>query len=181
MEKDKKTKENKVEMTDPSIQDAGTIYELSYILLPTLSADDVASSAESISTLVRSLGGNMISHENPSLIDLAYPMTKVVQTVRHKAVTGFFGWVKFDLDVEQIEKIKKACDENPVILRHLIVKTVRENTFIAGKIMSKKMEGGTDEEKRLDDESEIAGSAVPVSDPVNMTEIGKEIDELVIA
>jgi ribosomal protein S6 len=70
-----------------------TVYEVSYILLPTLSEEQVPDKVSSIKDAVTSLGGEVISSEDPVLIDLAYEMVKVVQTSRYKADRGYFGWV----------------------------------------------------------------------------------------
>ncbi len=168
MEKDAKMQENKGE-----IKDTGTIYELSYILLPTLTQEEVSAETGALTSLVTSLGGEIIVEENPTRIDLAYQMTKVVQTLRHKVDSGFFGWMKFEITSSEIEKIKKSCDASPVIVRYLILKTVRENTFIGGKIASKKdILNDQKVEDVIEDGSPETSSAV---------EIDKSIDDLVIA
>ena len=70
------------------------VYEVSYLLLPSEAKEQVPSKAESLKQTLTRLGGVVISLEMPILIDLAYPMTKVVQTIRHKVNTGYFGWIK---------------------------------------------------------------------------------------
>lgn len=163
-----KTQENLSET-----KEAGTIYELSYLLLPALNPIDAEAEAGKITSFVQSLGAEVVSSEAPSLIDLAYGMVKVVQTVRHKAHTGYFGWIKFALDKEEIEKVKKMCEASPIVLRYLIIKTVRENTFIAGKITFKKE---SLERDAVEVEEDVVEAPVASSE-----EIDKSIDDLVIA
>ena len=77
--------------------DLATIYEVSYLLLPSLALEQVPARVETLTKMVESAGGELISSENPILVDLAYGMTKVVQTTRHKCSQGYFGWMKFTI------------------------------------------------------------------------------------
>jgi ribosomal protein S6 len=100
-------------------------------------------------------------------------MLKVIQTVRHKCSQGYFGWVKFELPKDEIKEIKKFLDGNDDVLRYLIIKTVRENTLLNGKMIFKK-----EEIMKKDvevSEEEVAG------EPATPEEIDKSIDELVIS
>ena len=150
-----------------------TIYEVGYTLLPSLAVEQVPARVESLKEVIQKAGGDVISLENPILIDLAYPMTKVIQTTRHKCVTGYFGWIKFALTAEGILSVKKTLDADDTILRYLITKTVRENTLLNGKMLFK----SGDEEKKTEFSNVEPELALPESSP---EEIDKSIDELVI-
>lgn len=156
--------------------DMGTVYEVSYLLLPSLAEEQVPAKATALQDVLTSAGGAIISDENPILIDLAYSMTKVVGTTRHKVNSGYFGWVKFEMPktegVAGIEAVKKSLDANPEITRYLIIKTVRENTLLEGKMKLRK------EEKRRDEELENVSPELVKADS---EEIDKSIDDLVIA
>jgi ribosomal protein S6 len=156
--------------------DVGTVYEVSYLLLPSLANEQVPAKATALKDMLTSAGGAIISDENPVLIDLAYQMTKVVGTTRHKVDSGYFGWAKFEMVKDEnskgIEVVKKALDANPEIVRYLIIKTVRENTLLEGKMKLRK-----EEKMRKDEELENVGGEL-VKNP---EEIDKSIDELVIA
>jgi ribosomal protein S6 len=156
-------------------EDATTIYEVSYILLPSLAMEQVPAKAAAVKDMLTSAGGAVISDENPVLIDLAYPMTKVVQTVRHKVSTGYFGWIKFEMAAEGIEGVKKSLDSMDDIVRHLIIKTVRENTLLTGKMMLKK-----EEKKREENDDAPAAPAEEQPQPASPEEIDKSIDQLVV-
>lgn len=125
-------------------------------------------------------GGTIISGEEPVLIDLAYPMTKVVGTTRHKCDSGYFGWVKFEIGKDGLAAVKKSLDGNDDVLRYLLVKTVRENTLLHGKMMLKKEEV----RKMVDvhdgeiEASDMDEAALPAS---SVDEIDKSIDDLVSA
>ncbi len=154
-------------------EDTSTVYEVSYVLLPSLAVEQVPAKATSLKEMIQTAGGAVISDENPVLIDLAYPMTKVVSTIRHKATTGYFGWIKFDMSKDGIGAVKKALDANDEILRYLIIKTVRENTLLTGKMMLKK-------EDKMKKEDEIDGEVKP-EEVASVEEIDKSIDDLVVA
>ncbi|HRH26774.1 MAG TPA: 30S ribosomal protein S6 [Parcubacteria group bacterium] len=127
-----------------------TVYEVSYLLLPTLSQEQVPEKVSAIKNAVTSVQGEVISSEDPVLIDLAYEMVKVVQTSRFKADKGYFGWIKFQLSSENIDSVKKFLDNNVDVLRYLLIKTVKENTLLNGKMKLK----SEDKPKKLDEMSD---------------------------
>ncbi|TSC70495.1 MAG: Uncharacterized protein CEO12_330 [Parcubacteria group bacterium Gr01-1014_46] len=160
--------------------DVGTkvVYEVSYLLLPTLSLEQVPVKVASVKDALVSSGATLISDEDPVLIDLAYSMTKVVQTNRHKADQGYFGWVKFEISKDSINQVKKFFDNNVDVLRHLIIKTVRENTLLNGKMKLK----SEDKTKKFDDKSDEEAIDTPdvLKEEVATLELDKNIDDLVV-
>lgn len=166
MEKENKNKE---------MGDMATVYEVSYLLLPSLAPEQVPAEADSLKEMITKAGGDVISHENPILIDLAYPMVKVIQTSRQKCHSGYFGWVKFEMTKDGMDEVKKSLDSNDNILRYLIVKTVRENTLLNGKMMFKSEK--EEDVKKEDSIEEPLEDVLPDSSP---EEIDKSIDDLVI-
>lgn len=124
-----------------------TVYEASYLLLPTMSEEQVPQKVASIKEALVSFGSEVISSEDPVLIDLAYSMVKVMQTSRAKADEGYFGWVKFEVSTDKIDSIKKFFDNNADVLRYLIIKTVKENTLLNGKMKLK----SEDKAKKFDE------------------------------
>ncbi len=154
------------------------VYEASFLLVPTLSAEQVPGKVSAIKEALVSFGATIISDEDPVLIDLAYPMVKVVQTNRFKANEGYFGWVKFELGKDAVKLVKKMLDESPDVLRHLIIKTVRENTLLNGKMKLK----SEDKAKKFDDKEEDFEEAVDASvDDSVSEEVEKSADEAVVA
>ncbi len=157
--------------------DTEAVYEVSYLLLPSLAVEQVPAKATAIKEMLTSAGGAVISDENPVLIDLAYSMTKVVQTSRYKCDTAYFGWIKFEMPKEGIEVVKKSLDANVDVLRYLIIKTVRENTLLNGKMRLQK----EDKSRREDEVSPEIVEGVEVEKEVVSKEVDKEIDDLVVA
>lgn len=136
-----------------------TVYEVSYLLLPSLAQEQVPAKVESIKQAISSAGGSVISFEDPVLIDLAYSMVKVLQTSRHKADSGYFGWIKFEVAKDAVEAIKKTLDNSEEILRYLIIKTVKENTLLNGKMKlqreDKIVKTDSEEDSVLDSKDEV--------------------------
>ena len=179
MEKQSEDLSVKSDRAKTETDEAFTVYEVSYLFLPSMVLDQVSIKTKNLKDMLVSLNGVIISDEDPNLIDLAYPMTKVVGTARHRVTSGYFGWVKFNLskgDKNEIETVKKNLDADAEIIRYLIVKTVREDTLLNGKMKFQK------EDKRRKEETEsvlenIAPEATKESMP---EEIDKSIDDLVI-
>lgn len=158
--------------------DALTVYEISYLILPSLDQTKVDQNVATLKAFVETQGGTLISEENPVFIDLAYPITKVVGVIRHKSTTGYFGWMKFELSQTMIENVKKTLDASETVMRYLIVKTVRENTLLTGK-MNLKKEDRSRKDGLLD--ADLL-DALPETEEVATTEeIDKTIDTLVSA
>ncbi len=106
------------------------IYEVGYLLLPTIEVDHLPSVVGDLKDLISTnFKGEVISDDMPKSITLAYQMLKVTNNVRSKFDTAYFGWVKFAMEPEQVLELKKKLDMDPNIIRFLITKTVRENTI----------------------------------------------------
>src|SRR3989344_9062899 len=103
------------------------VYELGYLLVPTIKEEDLSAIYGNIKDLVSSFGGIVITDEMPKTISLAYSMAKVVANVRSKFNTAYFGWVKFTMSGEKVLELKKKLDLDPNFVRFLILKTVKEN------------------------------------------------------
>ena len=166
MEKEKTKLSKTANKTDTS-----KIYELGYILVSSLPDEKIATEVESIKALLAKNGAEIVSHEDPILIDLAYSMVKVVSAQRQKYSRGYFGWVKFEGEPEALAEIKKALDLSATVLRYMIVKTVRENTLLNGKMVLRK------EEREEMAPEEVGDEVIAESTEV----LDKSIDDLVIA
>lgn len=178
MEKEKNIKEK---------DDTVAVYEASYLLLPSLAVEQVPHEIASIKEAIISRGGAVIVDESPVLIDLAYSMTKVVQTSRYKCDTAYFGWVKFEMPKDLsaqtggIEAVKKSLDANVDVLRYIIIKTVRENTLLNGKMKLQKEDKSRREDEVIPEEVLDASPDKEVASKEISKEIDKSIDDLVVA
>ncbi|PIR68543.1 hypothetical protein COU49_00680 [Candidatus Nomurabacteria bacterium CG10_big_fil_rev_8_21_14_0_10_35_16] len=146
------------------------VYELGYLLVPTLSPEEVPILLNELKETVSSFEGDHISEDMPKLINLAYPMIKVVSNVRSKFDTGYFGWFKFFMDPEKVLELKKKVDLDPNIIRFLILKTVQENT-----LASKRFVGRDSAYRKTANKKDKQEEA----EPIDKAEIDKEIEAMV--
>lgn len=153
--------------------DTGTVYEVSLILLPSLAESEIPAKVGSIKDLITSAGGAVVSFEDPVLIDLAYPMTRVTPTTRTKVRSGYFGWIKFELSQEEVGKIKNKLDNDGEVVRYLLVKTVKENTLLNGKMNLVR------EDKRKEEVVEEEVAPEVEEKEASTEEVDKSIDQLI--
>lgn len=147
---------------------AERVYELGYLLVPTVSEEDMPALYGNIKELVSSLGGSHVSDEMPKMITLAYAMTKVVNNVRNKWSNAYFGWTKFKMDSGKVLELKKKMDLDPKVIRFLILKTVEENTIASKRFIR----GDMHRKPKTKEDGENAA-------PINKEEIDKEIEALI--
>ncbi len=119
------------------------IYEVSFLVATSVSESQLPEEVSSIRSVIEAAGASIIAEEFPKLITLAYQMEKLIETKRRKFNDGYFGWFKFEMPVGNISNIKQDLDKRTHIIRHLIVKTVRENTMYSTRLIDS--EGKTDE------------------------------------
>src|SRR3989338_7972989 len=147
------------------------VYELGYLLVPSISEEDLPVNYGNIKELVSSFGGEIIADEMPKETNLAYSMSKVVSNVRHKFNTAYFGWTKFTMNAERVLELKKHLDLDPNLIRFLILKTVKENTIAAKRFLRGDMTHRRSATKKGGDEKEVV--------QIDRAEIDKEIDAMV--
>ncbi len=147
------------------------IYELGYLLVPTISQENIPINYDNLKNLILGLSGEIIADEMPKMLALAYSMLKVTANMRSKFDTAYFGWIKFEINPEKVLELKRKLNLNPDIIRFLIIKTVKENTIAAKRFMRKDFKRRVPIAKREGEES--------ASVPINKEEIDKEIDAMV--
>ena len=162
---------NSLKNNDENVADP-RIYEVGYLLASTIAGEEVPVLYGNLKDLIASLKGEIIADEMPRMIPLAYTIQKVVQNVRNKFDTAYFGWAKFEMDPEKVSELKKKLDLDPNFVRFLITKTVRENTVAARRFV------GRDSIRRR---TPSAGAENETAVPINKEEVDKEIDAMVAA
>jgi len=147
------------------------VYELGYLLVPTVGEEDLGIEYGNIKELLNSLGAGVISDEMPKMMTLAYPMQKVVANVRHKFTTAYFGWIKFTLEKAKVAELKKKLDLSDTVIRFLIVKTVKENTIASKRFMREDGKRAFNPRRGEDKPAQ----------PIDKEKIDQEIDAMVAA
>ena len=148
------------------------VYELGYLLVPSLAEEKVDVVYGDLKELISSFGGEIISDERPKMLTLAYSMQKVLSNLRNKFSTAYFGWMKFEMDAQKVLELKKKLDLDPNFVRFLILKTVKENTIAAKRFIHRDLTRRRTPVLRKTSEKENVL-------PMNKDEIDKEIEALV--
>lgn len=166
MEKDK--------ITEEEMGGELRVYEVSYLLLPFITEEDIPKEAGRVKEHVSLAGDTIFSEEEPKLIKLAYPMFKTISNKNTKFDNAYFGWVKFEGEAENIAKVKKSLENNENVLRFLILKTTKESAVVRKPfpfaVKSKPIS------------TPIAKEEIKPEPPqeINEAELDKTIDDLVI-
>lgn len=144
------------------------VYEISYLIVPSVSEEDLGKEVTILKDAITSAGGAFIAEEFPKFMELAYQMERTIQNKKQKFNNGYFGWFKFDLPQDAALALDVAFDTNVNIIRHLFIKTVRENTLVGKRVVR--------EVKKKVEHTDAPLVAKEESTP---EEIDKQIDALV--
>ena len=160
--------------TETTVKEEGMrVYELGYLLVPTISEENLASEVGALKDILEAQGAVTVSEEYPKLTELAYTMDKVISNKKNKFDAGYFGWIKFEIEISALAGIKEKLDRSDSIIRYLLIKTVRENT-----IASKRPARSDSRRKIGKKEGDEAEGDAP---EMNKEEVDKKIEEMVVA
>lgn len=164
----------KVELIQEDQQLENRVYELGFHFVSTIVEDEVAVQFSHLKSLIEKRGGQFIAEEMPKFKNLAYPISKTVKTDRKNHLASYFGWVKFEINPEEIIPLEKEIKAFGPMLRFLLIKTVTENTFLGAvaeiKVDSSKIVKINDEPiEDIADIAEVVETATP--DEVALPEI----------
>ena len=120
--------------------------------------------------MIERISKDIIAEELPVFIDLAYQIVKTVEHKNKRFDQAYFGWIKFDGSPEGIAELEEGLKKDENVLRYLIVKTIRENTFIAKKFTGVKV--------KEPEEVAVVAAEEATATPVDEV-LDKAIEELV--
>lgn len=113
------------------------VYETSYIFVANLTDEEAAAKAEALKKSIAAQGGSFISEEAPYMRELAYEMVRVIKNVNTRFNEGYFGWVKFEMDPNQINEFDKKLSLDEEIVRFITVKADKDVNIYTKKISTK--------------------------------------------
>jgi len=145
------------------------IYEIGFHILPTVQEENLQGVVSDLENSITKNDGQILSEDFPKMRNLAYEISKRVETKYLNFNKAYFGWIKFSALPEVIEKIQKYFEGNENVLRFLIIKTVRENTMNVFKSQSQPKESESVSETEEKEKTEVSEE-----------EIDKSIDDLII-
>ena len=129
--------------------DQGTkVYELGYLLLPSIAEGELSEAVNRLKGLIAKAGGSELASEEPFLIDLAYPMTKVVGASRYVVNDAYIGWVKFEAEGSAVSALRKEVEGMDEVLRALLIKAPRETAFTFAKARAEKAQALAEKAER---------------------------------
>jgi len=109
--------------------DERRVYELGYHMVPTLTEEELQKEVEALRNAITELEGTIVSEGEPERMELAYTMIINDGGKNTKYDTSYFGWIKFDMDPAQLAHLQdEVIAFNKNIIRHLLIKTVAEDT-----------------------------------------------------
>ncbi len=156
------------------------IYEIGYHIVPTVSEDNLPYVVDTIKESIELLRGLVVSGDSPKSVDLAYSMDHIVANKKTIFDIAYFGWIKFEVNPENILKIKDFLEKNENILRFLIIKTVKESTLSKKPGIKSKQTAGIYNRKKDIKSMESDDSAPKKKDVISEEEVDKAIEELVV-
>ncbi len=136
------------------------LYELSYLLVSTVPEDKISEEVATIKSAIESAGGTIETSADPSLRDLAYPMSLSKEHKKTTYTAGYFGWMVFSAESDIVKRIEKALDAHERVLRFLLI---NRPPMAAASTKAKAPGVGPRKEKK----------------EVNEEDIDKSIDEMV--
>lgn len=88
-------------------------YDLTYIISPETSSEEIEAFTKDIESFVQSKMGVIIKQTTPFAKTLAYPIKKFA--------SGFIGSLEFQIEPEVLEELKNKLSKDKKINRHMIV------------------------------------------------------------
>lgn len=118
------------QVLDTTAEDAVTtrIYEVGYHILPSVAEENVDKVVGEIRSVIEAAGGSFIAEGAPVLTKLSYDMNSREGDKWASQDRGYFGWIKFEAVVGAAATLEDALKANKNILRHIVFRTVREET-----------------------------------------------------
>jgi len=104
-----------------------TVYELGYLLVPTLTDKEVSDTVALLEKAISDNGGSVTTKGDVHFIDLAYEMVKKIKSKNNKFDQAHFGWTKFTADADTSAKLEKTIKGIDDVLRVIVLKTVEDD------------------------------------------------------
>jgi ribosomal protein S6 len=122
--------EETVVMQDTHAEDAAMtrVYEVGYHILPTVAEENVEKVVAEIRSAIEQAQGSFIAEGAPVLTKLSYTMDSREGDKWAHHDRGYFGWLKFEAPIAAALSLDEMLKANKSILRHIVFRTVREET-----------------------------------------------------
>ncbi|MEI6297045.1 MAG: 30S ribosomal protein S6 [bacterium] len=104
------------------------LYELGYLLIPVIAAEKLSEEVGAIRAVIESNNGVISNEEQPKVRKLAYEIAhNIAGSKRVRYEDAYFGWMKFNLSPELLEKVVEGLKKSSTLLRHLIINLSKDS------------------------------------------------------
>lgn len=110
------------------------LYELSFHLVPKMSAEDAVSAFTDIKNQITATGATIKNESAPVLLNLAYQMEITVDSIKQKYTQAHFAWIIFEATGSQIEEFNAEFKLRNDIVRNLLITTKNESPLTAAEV-----------------------------------------------
>ncbi|MBO5475053.1 MAG: 30S ribosomal protein S6 [Bacilli bacterium] len=93
-------------------------YEIMFIVKTTIEESAVKTIAESLETVITSMGGNILESKDLGNKKLAYPI--------NKELTGYYFVIDFEANNEIVSELDRKAKINENVIRYMIIRTDEE-------------------------------------------------------
>jgi len=100
---------------------AKTLYEVAYHIVPTHADDAVLGEVGAIRSAIEAVGGSVIGEEMPKRMNLSYTLVKHVAGKNERYDSAYFGWFRFEASKDGGNSVDEAIRAMPSVLRHIVL------------------------------------------------------------
>jgi len=111
------------EIENVEAADTEQVYELGYLLSPSLSEESVLEEVKHIHSCITERSGTVVGEGHPKFVQLAYRMEKTVAHKKQVFETAFFGWIRYAASPAHAEDIARLLKDKEHLVRFLLVKS----------------------------------------------------------
>lgn len=98
-----------------------TIYEVGFLLAPTIPEDQVKAIETDMHEQITDAGGDIVASQSPEMRELSYEIEVKDEGEKRQFSRGQFGWVQFNLKPHQVDDVEKIFITADDVIRHLLV------------------------------------------------------------
>ena len=147
------------------------IYEIGYLVIPNVSEEEVLTEVANIKAILEKKEATFLSGDEPKFINLSYSISKMFGAEKQVFEKAYFAWMKFEVEISNLVKIKEELDKYQNILRYLLIKTLKKDTLVSE---NKKIFLAKKEIEIVDEEKEKKVKPVKIVEKVDVPEKKEE-------
>lgn len=148
------------------------IYEVGYLVSSTVKEEDVEKVVAQIRQEIEKNGGSFIAEGAPSMTRLAYEISTREASKRVDHDRAMFGWIKFEALIATAQALEESLKANRSLIRHIVFRTVREETRAHLKAPQLR------EVRRTDTIKSTPKRVEEVSAPVSEADLDKALEDI---